>query len=140
MFIPVLGSRKDFDRFKKKYGNQKKYHIDCDVGDVIKEITNEFPRITFFGYYDYNNSCCSTYHSYCNIIFNGTGITYLGKTLSMDDDIMPDEVWDAHFQDLKICKQVGSNAGYSDAVVSANRDGDDLVSWIFSEPDDELPY
>lgn len=97
---PVLGSEEDFNAFKDKYGNKEEYWFECGIAEpFIKSLAKEFPYITFFGYITYNNSCCFSEYDYQNIIFNGSGVTYLGPCL-LTDISMPGDV---KISALKIC-------------------------------------
>lgn len=97
--IPAIASDADLAAFRNKYGNKNAYHFECGFAEpVIKDLATEFPDITFFGYITYNNSCSFAEYYYQNIIFNKSGMTYLGEMVHTSVGIT-----DPNISDLKVC-------------------------------------
>lgn len=136
---PVIGSEKDFEAFKKKYGDKKEYFFDCGIAEsVIKQIAKEFPDITFFGYITYNNSGSFASYYYINIIFNGNGLTYLGELVDTDVGISKCDI-----RDLKVCglSKYGNQydcleAGIFESFMKSNRSTEELAGFLGVSEDD----
>lgn len=133
--IPAIASDKDLDAFRDKYGEATSYHFECGIAeDVIRVLATQFPNITFFGYISYNNSCSFAEYYYQNIIFNGKGVTYLGKMLH--ESVGMDEV---DITDLKVYEHMGDTHS---SEPEGKKDEEETAQYYedCAHGDDELPY